>query len=504
MRNNFAQKLRELFSKSRKIPLTAIKYRSINRFLKKLSDIHWRPDYLFEDTQYKKYLAFSIIYDAESFPNILSQEVEKAMRSHTFDFFFILENDSLLDIFEENCRKRGFGLILNKDEVLLLIRDAIKPVIPVKVPGQYVGHYPLWVINEIIKINLGNSKFKTALKDFSKEYFKLKDRNELDWEKEEMLIKNTIAEILNSDTKYISRVNSFEILSRFESFWYDIRDHYFHSFHIFLMGLLILDHYKDEFIRYYRNIFPEYPTLSLEFVWLLTSIFHDVGYPIAKLDNLKGDIYGVSTISPEKEIINVWDDPVYKENLKQLVSLFKFSLSDKKHKIDWPPEVFGSKDDLLDQIFRESFYESHGVAGCFRFLVDIFSEARREEDIEKKIFLINHIYPAALSIALHDGTFRERISKISIKRIKLSKFPFAVLLMYLDSLQEDRRDKFLCIETPELLQGFDYNGKVIASINVSLAESYPRLGKLKTECRDFINFVECDGIKFEYPEVLLI
>ena len=78
------------------------------------------------------------------------------------------------------------------------------------------------------------------------------------------------------------------------------------------------------------------------------------------------------------------------------------------------------------------------------------------------------------------------------------------LLAYLDSLQEDRRDKFLCIEAPEILQGFEYNGKVIARMNESLTKNYPRLGKLKAECRDFLDFVECDGIKFEYPKGLLI
>lgn len=502
--NDSTLKLRKLFSEMRKIPLSAVKVRNIKRFLQKQSSIHWRPDCLLEDTRNRKYLAFNIIYEAESFTNILSQEVEKSMKNLDFEFFYILEDEVLLDIFEEPSRERGFGVILNKGGSPLLIRDAIKPLSPVKAREEYVGHYPVWVINEISEISLGNSKFRTVLKDFSKEYLKLKKRNQLDWENEEKLVKNIIAEILKSDSRYISEIDSYEILGRFEGFWYGIRDHYFHSFHIFLLGLLVLDRYRDEFIRYYKNIFPKYLDLSLEFLWLLASIFHDVGYPIAKLDDLKENIYGVPVTPYEKEITDVWVDPVYKENLKQLSSLFKFSHSDKKQKIDWHPEVFGSKDEQLDKIFRESFYDSHGVAGCFRFLVDIFSEARREENPEKKVFLINHIYPAAVSIALHDRKFRERLSQIGIEKIKLSKFPFAVLLTYLDSIQEDRRNKFLCIEVPEILQGFKYNGKICAIVDEDLAKSYPRLGKLKAECRDFINFMECNGIKFEYPEILLI
>ncbi len=503
MANNFDQKLRKHISKSRKIPLSAIKAGNIDQFLSKLSDIRWRPDYLFKDTNSKKYIAFTIIYDAESPPNNLSQEVEKAMQHCNFDFFFILENEPLLNIFEEECREKGFGLILYKREMPLLVRDAIRPIIPKKTLDHHVGHYPLWVINEIREIKLGNSKFRTALKDFSNGYNRLEKRKALDWQKEEKLVKNTIIEILKSDTRYTSGVDSLQILRRFESPFSDIRDHYFHSFHIFLLGLLILDHDKGEFTEYYKRVFPRYQNFSIEFLWLLTSIFHDVGYPIERLNSLKENIYGVSGLPSERETTNVWDDPTYKENLKQLISLFRFSLSEKKHRTDWPHEIFGTTDDQLEQTFRESFYDSHGVAGCFRFLVDIFSEAKQERSHEKKTFLANHIYPAAISIALHDKRFRDRLLDIDVKKIKLSRFPFAVLLMYLDTLQEDKRDRFLCIEDPELLQGFEYNGKVVAIIDKELAASYRHLGKWKVECRDFINFVGCDGVKFEFPKILL-
>ena len=502
MDTNLNQKLRKLLSKSREITLDCIKPVDIEHFLKTLPGVHWRPDCLLYETQSRRYLAFTIIYEAESFPNNLSGEIEKAICNCKLDFFFILENDLLLNIFEENCCAKGFGLISNLGKTPLLIRDAIKSVIP-KTSDEYVGHYPQWLLDEIKKVDLGNSKYRTALRDFSTEYLKLKTKNKLDWQKEENLVKNTIAQILSSDRRYTSGTSSFEILNRFERFWFDIRDHYFHSFHVFLLGLLILNHYKNNFMGFYRNTFPRYKHLLLEFTWLLTSIFHDVGYPITKIDDLKEDIFGISTISREREMSNVWDDPIYKENLKQLISLFNYSVTGKKHKADWYPEVFGSTETSLDKIFREIFYDSHGVAGCFRFLVDIFSEARREKDQEKKIFLLNHIYPAALSIALHDIKFREKLPIIGIKKIKLSRFPFAVLLMYLDSLQEDRRDKYLCIEAPDLLGGLEFNGRILMKMDENVARDYPRIGKLKAECRDFKEFVECDGIKFEYPGILI-
>lgn len=506
MKNNLPVKLQRLLSKLRKVPLHSIKEKNIDYFLRKLDNVSWRPHLLFEHSKSKIYLAFTYIHDAEVFPNYLSLEIEKAQKICNIDFYFILGNESLLDIFEGVCREKGFGIILIKNDDPKFIRDPIKAPIARKATYQYAGHFPLWTINEIKEITLGTPKFRTVLRDFSKEYFRLKSENKSNWQdEEESLVKNTIAGILQSNPKYTFGIDSIEILKRFESFFTDIRDHYFHSFHIFLLGLLILDHYQDDFNGYYKTIFPKYNAFSIEFLWLLTSIFHDIGYSISYLDNLKEKIYGVPTISTEKETANVWNDPIYQINLKQLTSLLSFSISDIKHRNDWRPDIFGTQDDPLERLFRDSFFDSHGVAGCFRFLVDIFAEARREKDEDKRIFLVNHIYPAALSVALHDGKFREKLSQAAgIKRIKLSRFPFAVLLIYLDNIQEDKRDKFLCIESPELLKGFKYNHEIIAVIDEKLAKTYPRLGKLRAECKSFLDFVECDGIKFEYPQVLSI
>ena len=67
---------------------------------------------------------------------------EKAMRSCAFDFFFILKNELLLDIFEESCYEKGFGLVLDKTGKPFLIRDAIKSIVPIKT-ASHAGHYPL-------------------------------------------------------------------------------------------------------------------------------------------------------------------------------------------------------------------------------------------------------------------------------------------------------------------------------------------------------------------------
>ena len=56
------------------------------------------------------------------------------------------------------------------------------------------------------------------IRDFSKGYLRLKSRKDFGWEREERLVKNAIAEIIKSDIRYSSGIDSFEILSRFERF----------------------------------------------------------------------------------------------------------------------------------------------------------------------------------------------------------------------------------------------------------------------------------------------
>ncbi len=503
MNNKNVNKMRKLLSREKNIKLREIVERSFNRFKRRFNEVRWVPSYLLENLKAGKYLAFYEIYDAEYFPDTISNQIEKARGTFDFDFYFILRNELLLDVFEENCKSRGFGLILHCKDEPILVREALIPINNQVKPQTYIGHFPEWLINETVNINIGNAKFTTALKDFSKIYKQKLVHKKLNEINEQKIIRDTILSILNSDERFNLGIDSLELLNKYENIFSEMRDHYFHSFHIFLLGLVIINRYRDDFIAYYKNTFPKYSDFSIEFLWLMTSIFHDIGYTISKMNDYREEIYKISSLTEEKDIIDVWNDDTYKTNLEQVISLFKFSLEYKKRRINWIPDVLGAKDEKLERILRESFYDSHGVASCFKFLVDIFEDARNITDPEQKTFLVNHIYPAALSISLHDKKFRERLSKIGIKQIKLSRFPFAVLLAYLDGIQEDGREKYLCIETPELLQKFEFNGKVIAVVNREMAENYPRIGKIKLECRDFIKFFECDGIRFEYSEVLL-
>jgi len=496
--------LLRLIASSRKVPAKSIVEADVGGLMSILpKQVHWKPDIVLKDTGTGKCIAFSLVYGADSVPTVLIEQVEKAKRAHGFEFFFLLEDDGQLDGFAEACSDGGFGLVVRQRGVLRLARDAVPPIKVLELADKHAGHFPQWVLDKVVTVGLGNSRFKTALKDFVFAHRKLIRAGAHDPVRmEEKLVRDFIARLLGSDDRFSKGIGALVMLRRFESSFGVIRDHYFHSCQILLLGLIILDRYREEFMAYFRTVFPKYNGLSLEFAWLLTALFHDVGYPAARLDNYKQEVYGTSKVAPEREVANVWAEPAYEENLRQLTSLLRFAADTKRHRRDWEPDAFPRSESKIELSIREEFYSSHGVAGAFRLMNDIVAEVRTESDDDKRVFWAKHIYVAALSIALHDREFRKTLALNGVRRLKLSRFPFAALLAYLDSIQEDARDVYLCPDKPEFLEGFDYNGRVVARVNEGLASGMERLPKLRIECQDFKASFDCDGLKFEYPAIL--
>ena len=502
--NQLQDDLHRLMADSRRLRPRDITNADVGEFVKSLGpEVFWRPDVVLQDRKSGQHMAFSVIYEADAVPVAMVEQVEKVRSARSFEFFFVLEDDRLLGDFSEECSLRGYGLVVRSGKLLRLARDAMPPL---ESPVRHVrttGPLPKWLLVAAAGVELGNSRFQTVIGDFARVYARFRREDAANVQREERLVHDFIARLLASDGRFTLGIDPLVVLRRFESSFGVIRDHYFHSCQILLLGLVILARYRVEFTKYFRTVFPRYEDLSLEFAWLLTAIFHDVGYPVSRMDSFKHEVYGTTMVAPEREVANVWADPAYVDNLRQLASLLRYAIDPENHRRDWEPDAFPRNDSELEHAIRDSFHSSHGVAGAFILMNDIVAEARTEKNDEKRVFWAKHVYTAALAIALHDRGFRGALAACGVKRMKLSRFPFAVLLSYLDSIQEDARDVYLCPERPEFLEGFDFNGKVLARVNSALAKEMERLPKLRVECQDFGSFFDCDGLRFVYPPILI-
>lgn len=87
-----------------------------------------------------------------------------------------------------------------------------------------------------------------------------------------------------------------------------------------------------------------------------------------------------------------------------------------------------------------------------------------------------------------------------ITKIRTSRFPFASLLMFIDSIQEDRRGK---AQDPDILTGLFVNGHTVrAAMDLDLLTPEKRREKQR-EVRDVKDFLTEDLLQFEYPGGLL-
>ena len=212
--------------------------------------------------------------------------------------------------------------------------------------------------------------------------------------------------------------------------------------------------------------------------------------------------FSIELKDTQAQVIDVWVDPVYKENLKQMVSFYRHTRK-KRIRDDWHGEVFGSVEEMQDieKIYREKFYDCHGIASAFYLLSKLFKDARKESDDDKRAFLLRHIYPAALAMAFHDRCFREALRELGINSMEFKRHPFAVLLMYLDSLQEDKRGMYSEPYKPLFLEGINFEEKTVRP-KIVLSDDV-RIGKMRAEFLEINEFVVFDEIKLLYPDEII-
>jgi hypothetical protein len=131
------------------------------------------------------------------------------------------------------------------------------------------------------------------------------------------------------------------------------------------------------------------------------------------------------------------------------------------------------------------------LAGFFRSIPNKFGHRQ---------FLIRHVFLAGLSIPFHDWPVRKFARELGISNLRTSRFPFASLLMFLDSIQEDRRGD---AQAPDILSGLSVqDNRIEAQIRLELL-SGEKLIEKKREVHDVKHFLQEDLLYFDYPPELL-
>ena len=248
------------------------------------------------------------------------------------------------------------------------------------------------------------------------------------------------------------------------------RDHFLHSFHVFLFGLRIISKIISEMKTESQNVLKikdeskktcmfKYPYNFKErvfYLWTLASTFHDIGYPLECLPKIEKGLQDFTdfckyTITPLNFQLDYTDVVELDTNFRLISGLYGGKLAFKEiepgiyahEKIEHP---YFHK--VLISAFRE---RDHGVLSAiillrvieYVFLFPLEYKSKHQlKPVEFnnyiKYYYNNDIVRMALIISLH----KLRGKNIpQVPKIKFSEFPLAFILILADEFQEFLRKK---------------------------------------------------------------
>ena len=358
---------------------------------------------------------------------------------------------------------------------------------------------------ENLKGGIGN-----LIRRFSKRYLEKKPEGD----NEDEMIKNFMEQILTCDERFKLDADPINFMSEIEKITTNpedqIRDHYFHAFNTMMLGFMIIDKFYEKFDDLAKKIGDD---IILEFMWILTSLYHDIGYPVLLQQPLICQTYGLERENNsalidgcvKQERQEFWNSQDYCLIVEVLNNLFSHVTNNKGEK--WFFDGFPHPDQStkFKNSMKISFIEegAHGTAGALRLALLTIKQIRGIEGNKDREFIYRHIMLASISILFHDLKVRNCFRKNTIKNIRAEDFPFSILLTYVDILQDDRRDLTGSSSRPDIFKDIKIaNRKIIVATleEEILVESIRK--KLFEELEEALSFFVMNELVFAIPEEL--
>ena len=408
----------------------------------------WRPALCFANTDDGRILAIDISPSAVIPVTLYQEQVVKLLRSHPNlrAVVCVLE-----DGFEEHpqieqqCKRLGMGL------KVLAPGLGIQTIVPIDLDPHpetvALIAEPGWFPEAILRQtqDLSHLIFARVLEKFAKDVRKAGN----DSRKTLRIVRDTIDTLLQQHPGVRANAGSFMRLSRFENLLRTNSpmetDHVFHSFRVFLAGCPVINQFYDQFSQAQRRFSGSTPSATcVEYAWLLTSLFHDVGRT-----KEKGKAEKVAGMSLENDnlVVEVRANPTrwtlehWREAAKALGSLGAF-VPDAKDQDVWDGATIGDAEGnrlggIWTRLYDELKY--HAVMSAFDLLAGLFDMETATEERRNRRFVVTHAVPAALSILLHDWRLWPQAKGWRLSPINGLVLPMAALLVYLDTWDDYKR-----------------------------------------------------------------
>lgn len=416
--------------------------------------------------------------------------------------FFITNTIEDIEALVHQQLSDTFG-ILHDNYDSFIIYDVIKDIFDIKCK----------ILPDVCRTVAESKRMKSTminkLRSFLKNYLKL----QLIGRQEEGLVKKFTYNFLKAN-KYVS-INSgpIEFIRDIETIVAktekNIRDHYFHAFNTMLLGLIVIDKCYDLFRKmvmlYGRDI-------ELDFLWVLISLFHDIGHPVVKTQEIDFEAFALGEQRNSERIKqrmqqernNWWDSEEYQQAVLILDNLFEHIINRKASK--WRFDVFPrrKRETPFTKGLKIAFVEAgaHGAVGALQLTGLTKKHIYDIEDSDTREYLYRHMMFAAVSILFHDSRVRDCFRKQSIMTIDAKSFPFSLLLTYMDIIQDDRRDLMISYYKPDIFGDIVYDDATIRAVLDKRSLSPSLKKRLKQQLEGALSFFKMNGLTFTLPEEL--
>ncbi len=292
--------------------------------------------------------------------------------------------------------------------------------------------------------------------------------------------------------------------------WGGRREHFFHSFQNYFLGLAALSQLKGLFdaakiaSRLGWNVDPFA-------VWLLIALYHDVGYGMQNVDTILQETFGTD----DPEVMAEATRTCYLQEdgtrlaIKQIASLLSRLLRSDQATSTWSPPTtttrWSTKEKATKNAILDNFSKGHGASSAIRLYRDLVPKIEKMHDPDKRNVLRQTVLLACCSIPLHDAHFRQVLAVFYNEQLRIPTdvMPYAATLAFIDSIQDDRRDlQNLCRDTVRFLKELQITlpSRISAKLDKAGLSESDVLWKI-VEGRDVMaHLLERDpGLTFRYP-----
>jgi hypothetical protein len=356
----------------------------------------------------------------------------------------------------EKALSSGCALALEfEDKVFPLFDKGYQP--PARgACGEETGHIPKWLYEALADASTFSPYLSRAFKAFGKEYGRATNRNKITNERESELVLKFAERLVRGEPRLFFPLEQLQMLRGYEMAKPNkrTRDHYFHTFNNLFLGFFVLGglcggskHIAevDYFIEDSNGVAKLHPWESL---WFLTCAFHDPAYIAERFWGTLRFSYGVEEDEasvdeelPDSVVQKMWDmwDSKFVGPRQDLHDLYKRTLR------RWTPPTLGTtKSETFDGALRKAYFDGKSTSHSLVSGLRLINLCRTRDVPRRKSYnpdlALTACEIAALSMMFHDPRCRSILTSQGVPPIAFERLPYASLLMFVDALQDDRRD----------------------------------------------------------------